>query len=266
MEEICNLSSRDVKCLCVTDDAAGLAGFIEAKPFPDWGNWYETLKKGCRLKLSIFEPGLLDPDLPTLFFDLDTMILGDIAELVKELEKTGGLYMCRGHFIPLWRILGAIKKVVKEYYYYGNSPILAFYPKDFEGLVKDFKREFEYVRWRGITLKWPLDRICKTDERFISYFARGRVRVFPKHLAVKFTTEYMTPFVDLSQLIIKLPWVKRRRKSQVALTFSGHVLKPSLVKDIKNGTKVASRHYKMTWNFPEFSAYWMRMEVSQEDA
>ena len=264
--EICKLSSRDVKCLCVTDDAAGLAGFIEAKPFPDWGNWYETLKKGCRLKLSIFEPGLLDPDLPTLFFDLDTMILGDIAELVKELEKTGGLYMCRGHFIPLWRILGAIKRVVKEYYYYGNSPILAFYPKDFEGLVKDFKREFEYVRWRGITLKWPLDRICKTDERFISYFARGRVRVFPKHLAVKFTTEYMTPFVDLSQLIIKLPWVKRRRKSQVALTFSGHVLKPSLVKNIKNGTKVASRHYRMTWNFPEFSAYWMRMEASQEDA
>ena len=265
-EEIRKLSTREIKCVCVTDDAIGLADFIEYKPFPVWGGWYETLKKGCRLKLSIFEPGLLDRDLPTLFFDLDTMILGDIAKLVKELEKTGGMYMCRGHFIPFWRFLSAVKKVVKDYYYYGNSPILAFYPKDFDCLVEDFKREFEYVRWRGITHKWPLDRICKTDERFISYFARGRVRVFPKHLAVKFTTEYMTPFIDLSTVITWLPWVKRRRKSQVALTFSGHVLKPALIKDIKNGTKVASRHYRMTWNFPEFSAYWTRMEVTQEDA
>ncbi len=263
--EILKLSSRQVKCVCVTDDAEGLANFIDAKIFPDWGDWYETLKKGCRLKLSIFEPGILNPNLPTLFFDLDTMILGDIAELVKELEKTGGMYMCRGHFIPFWRILGAVKSIVKDYYYYGNSPMLAFYPKEFEGLIEDFKQEFEFVRWRGITRKWPLDRICKTDERFISYFARGRVRVFPNELAVKFTTEYMTPFVDLSKFITRLPWVKRRRKSQIALTFSGHVLKPSLVKDIKNGTKVASRHYKMTWNFPEFSAYWMRMEVPKED-
>ena len=263
--EIRTLCSRDVKCVCVTDDEQGLAEFIEAKGFPEWGDWYETLKKGCRLKLSIFEPGLLDPDLPTLFFDLDTMILGDVAELVKELEKTGGMYMSRGHFLPLWRILGTVRKLVKNYYYYGNSPMLAFYPRDFEGLVADFKREFEYVRWRGITHKWPLDRICKTDERFISYFARGRVRVFPQHLAVKFTTEYMTPFVDFSSTVSRLPWVQKRRKSQVALTFSGHVLKPSLVKDIKDGTKVASRHYRMTWNVPQFSAYWARMEVPQED-
>ena len=265
LNEIRRRSSRKVKFVCVTDECRGLAKFIETKQFPFWGDWYETLKKGCRLKLSIFEKGILDPDLPTLFFDLDTMILGDVAKLVRDLEKTGGIYMCRGHFLPLWRILGLTKLVVKNYYYYGNSPILAFYPKEFIGLVEDFKREFEYVRWRGITHKWPLDRICKTDERFISYFARGRSKVFPKHLAIKFTTEYMTPFFDFSSFVTRMPWVQKRRKAQVALTFSGHVLKPSLVRDLTCGTSVKSRHYRMTWRFPEFSDYWKRMEHAVED-
>ena len=262
--EIRKFSSRDVQCVCVTDEENGLANFVQAKPFPDWGDWYETLKKGCRLKLSIFKKGMLDPDLPTLFFDLDTMILGDVSDLLVDLEKTGGMYLSRGHFLPLWRIMGPVKKLVKEYYYYGNSPMLAFYPKEFDGLYEDFCKEFEYVRWRGITHKWPLDRICKTDERFISYFSRGRSRVFSKRLAVKFTTEYMTPFYDLSFLISKLPWVRKRRKSQVALTFSGHVLKPSLVRDMTLGTRLQSRHYRMTWNFPEFSDYWKRMEQNSE--
>ena len=44
-EEIRRLSTREIKCVCVTDDAAELADFIEYKPFPDWGGWYETLKK-----------------------------------------------------------------------------------------------------------------------------------------------------------------------------------------------------------------------------
>ena len=266
LSEIHRLSSRKVHFICVTDEPEGLAKFIEIKPFPDWGDWYDTLKKGCRLKLSIFEKGILDPDLPTLFFDLDTMILGDVCKLVSCLEKTGGMYMCRGHVLPLWRILNVTKFLIKDYYYYGNSPMLAFYPREFAGLVDDFKSEFEYVRWRGITHKWPLDRICKTDERFISYFARGRTRVFPKRLAIKFTTEYMTPFWDVSLLVSRLPWVQRRRKSQVALTFSGHVLKPSLIKDITCGEKVQSRHYHMTWDFPEFSEYWKRMENTINDA
>ena len=258
--EIRKLCSRDVKCVCITDDASGLVEDIVTHPFPDWGDWFEALKKGCRLKLSMFHEGLLDPDLPTLFFDLDTMILGDVAKLVAPLETTGGMYMSRGHFIPFWRFIGLPRIFVRNYFYYGNSPMLAFYPRDFVGLIDDFKKEFSYVRWRGITHKWPLDRICKTDERFISYHARDRVRVFPKHLAIKFTTEYMTPFFDMTQKLGKLPWVKRRRASQVALTFSGHVLKPSLVKDMKQGQKLTSRHYRMTWNYPEFAEYWTRMD------
>ena len=55
-EEIRKLSTREIKFVCVTDDAAGLADFIEHKPFPAWGGWYETLKKRCLFKLSIFEP------------------------------------------------------------------------------------------------------------------------------------------------------------------------------------------------------------------
>jgi hypothetical protein len=34
-----------------------------------------------------------------------------------------------------------------------------------------------------------------------------------------------------------------------------------LVKDMKIGTPVISRHYRMTWNFPKFSEYWSDMEL-----
>ena len=255
------MASRNVRFVCVTDDPEGLGDFIDVQPFPDWGDWYETMKKGCRLKLSIFVPGVLSPDLPTVFFDLDTMILGDVAKLVADVEKTGGMYMCRGHYIPWWRAMPLARLLAKNYYYYGNSPIMAFYPREFAGLPDAFKKEFGYVRWRGITHKWPLDRICKTDERFISYFARGKTRVFPRALASKFTTEYMTVGWDYSAFICRLPWVQARRRSQVALTFSGHALKPSLVKDMKIGTPVTSRHYHMTWNFPKFSQYWSDLEL-----
>ena len=263
--EIKRLCSREIKGVCITDDGDGLDEDISVKSFPDWGNWFDTLKSGCRLKLSMFAETLLKPDLPTVFFDLDTMILGDIAKLVEPLEATGGMYMSRGHFIPFWRVLRVPKFFVKDYYYYGNSPILAFYPSEFTGLIEEFKKEFSYVRWRGISRKWPLDRICKTDERFISYFARGRTRVFPKHLAVKFTTEYMTPFADMTALVSKLPWVKKRRAMQVALTFSGHALKPSLVRNMTEGDKLSSRHYRMTWRYPEFSRYWNNMALFKDE-
>ena len=45
-----------MRFVCVTDDPEGLGDFIDVQPFPDWGDWYETMKKGCRLKLSIFVP------------------------------------------------------------------------------------------------------------------------------------------------------------------------------------------------------------------
>ena len=75
----------------------------------------------------------------------------------------------------------------------------------------------------------------------------------------------MTPFFDFSSFVTRMPWVQKRRKAQVALTFSGHVLKPSLVRDLTCGTSVKSRHYRMTWRFPEFSDYWKRMEHAVED-
>ena len=133
--------------------------------------------------------------------------------------------------------------------------------KKFDLVTNVFPRSFPKGQSVEIIRTEALDRICKTDERFISYFARGKTRVFSRALASKFTTEYMTVGWDYSAFICRLPWVQARRKSQVALTFSGHALKPSLVKDMKIGTPVTSRHYHMTWNFPKFSEYWSDMEL-----
>ena len=143
---------------------------------------------------------------------------GSITQLQKpEMEKTGGMYMCRGHYIPWWRAMPLARLLVKNYYYYGNSPIMAFYPREFAGLPDAFKKEFGYVRWRGITHKWPLDRICKTDERFISYFARGKTRVFSRALASKFTTEYMTVGWDYSAFICRFGFVEMSDGAEAAI-------------------------------------------------
>lgn len=236
--------------VCITDQPAGdYDGRVLVKPFPEFAAPFETLKSACRLKLAIFARGMLEPGLPTIYIDLDTMIRGDIQRLADQLMRQPGLYMLQNHFVQWWRLRQYVKLVAPERYYFGNSSLLAFIPEQFHFIFDDFNR-------RMTSPPNPLPKYLKSDERFISYSARDSVRVFPRRLAVKFAEEYMAPAAFLEEIRKRLPWVIARRRSFVAVTFVGNDFKPARLAALRKGDIVRYGRLTQRWDNDDFRDYW----------
>lgn len=242
-------TDASIRFICVTDmDNGPLDEAIIAKPFPSFDHPFDEMKKGCRLKLSVFADGILDPDLPTVFLDMDTMVIGDVKRLAGA-AAPGELAMMRNHYIQTWRWPTWLRLTVGKRYYFGNSSIMAFRQRDFAALFSSFNSEL------AATIG-PVPKHLQSDERFISYFARDRVRVFSNRDAVVFSHEFMAPFLALAQTRSRLPSVKRRRSQLVAVTFVGDDVKPRYIADLKTGDVVTHKGQKMLWNQPHYSDYW----------
>jgi hypothetical protein len=236
--------------VCITDQPAGdYDPRVILKPFPAFSAPFETLKRACRLKLAIFAPGLLDPDLPTIYIDLDTMIRGDVQRIADELQRHPGVYMLQNHFIQWWPLGRYVRLVAPERYYFGNSSVLAFVPAKYGFIYEEFNR-------RMASPPEPLPKYLKSDERFISYIARDTVRVFPRRLAVKFAEEYMAPAAFLEEVRKRLPWVAARRRAFVAVTFVGNDFKPERLAALKKGDVVHYGKLTQRWDNDDFRDYW----------
>lgn len=260
-------TAEEVRCVCITDDGAGLDPEIRIAPFPDLGVPPEFLATGCLLKLSMFARGVLEPGLRTLYFDLDTAVLGDAGRLAACLDRARGLYMLSNHYVRHWRLRPLLRHVAPESYYFGNSSVLAWYPEDYHVLVDDFARDIPAVRAEAERTGRPKPKQYRTDERWISYRARNTVRVFPDRLAARFQDSYMTPWFWSSALRDRLPWERRVRASRVALTFSGKDNKPDRLARIADGDVVQKGGLKTRWHYPELSRYWSELrERSQSEA
>jgi hypothetical protein len=82
-------ASTDIRLYCMTDDRAGLAPGIEVLPLQDEpfhaALFAEMAKRGLQApfrKVSLFRPDLTDaPEAPLLVFDIDVVIVGDVAPL-----------------------------------------------------------------------------------------------------------------------------------------------------------------------------------------
>ncbi len=223
---------------------------IDVRPFPRFALPFETLRRGCRLKLSVFAPGVLEPDLPTVYLDLDTVLRGDVARIGEQLQRKPGLYMLPNHYVQFWRIQKYLPAIGIHKYYFGNSSVLAFHPGRFHFVFDAFNR-------LASELKSPYPRYLSSDERFISYIARGHVRVFPKRLVVKFAEEYMLPFLFLEEARSRLPWVAARRRDLVAVTFVGLDFKPARLAALKDGEIVRYKRLKYRWRSNEYQTYWL---------
>jgi hypothetical protein len=245
------LTAEPVKFVLVADSVdPELDPEIEVKPFPQFPVPFDMLKAGCRLKLAMFAPGILEPGIPTVYFDLDTVIRGDIARIAETLEQRPALYMLQNHYVPFWRIQKLVTAVGSEAFYYGNSSIMAFYPERFTSI---------YERFCALISTAPretLPRQLKSDERFISWAAKGEVRVFPKNIAVKFAEEYMAPWPVIEEVRRRMPWVSKRRSELVAITFVGPSVKPSELAKLKEGDIVRYRHFRYRWHPDTFRDYW----------
>ncbi|WP_141100627.1 hypothetical protein [Roseateles aquatilis] len=248
--------SRPVRFVCISDrPAAAYDPGVDGRPFPAFARLLPSVGWGCFLKLSIFAPNLLDPDLPTIYLDLDTIVRGDIARLTDELTRHGGLLMLRNHMTPTWRLPFPLWPGA---YYFGNSSVMAFRPGEFTHIFERFNEaSLEDARGR-------VPGHLRTDDRFISRAARGRLRVFSTGLAVKFAQEYVSAWPAWQRVKSALPWVRRRRRDQVAVTFAGSAFKPERLAMVEPGEVLHHKGRRVYWATPEFSDYFraLREEIT----
>jgi hypothetical protein len=244
-------ASCDVRFVCVTDDdQANFDPEVVTKPFPTFTAPLSHLKGGCRLKLSMFAPGILQEGVPALFLDLDTLVRGDVARVRDHITNYGGIHLMRSHYLQWWKVQKWVGPAIGNKYYHGNSSAVGFMPENYYWLFDQFNKT---------VVGDPNENLSKTlgvDDRFISCYCRETLRVFPTSLMVKFSGEYMSPFHAAESFRSRLPWVRARRQGQVAVTFAGNDLKPDKLVSLGQGDEIRYKWLKTRWNYEEFQEYW----------
>ncbi|SLN52972.1 hypothetical protein PSA7680_02761 [Pseudoruegeria aquimaris] len=245
--------------VCLTEDGAGLDDRIETIPFPDLGLPLETLtsRGGSLPKMGIFKEGILHDGYETLYIDLDSAILGDVQDMADCLKRRRGLYLLQRHVIPYWRFQGLVDKILPERFYLGNTALMAFYPEDWRFMAEKVREEYPAIHMAKAEKGTPMPKLyAGGNEYLISAWAGRSLRVFPKGVAVKFTQEYMAPFIWAARLKDHMPWIKARRARQAAVTFHGEPLKPKYLVNMKEGDYIGFKHHHTRWHYPEITDYW----------
>ena len=78
---------REHRFICITDNPEYIGPGIETAELPDMGLDLAQQRHGCWPKLSIFKPGVLPPDEPTLYLDLDVMVRKDLDAFFTQIEE-----------------------------------------------------------------------------------------------------------------------------------------------------------------------------------
>ncbi|KKL50310.1 hypothetical protein LCGC14_2306770 [marine sediment metagenome] len=260
--EVARHTKSPHRVICYTDDATGIEPPVEVRAFPEFGVPLAQLtsRGGSLPKMAMFMEGQLTPGVETIYLDLDTSVLGDVARLAACLKETRGVYFLQRHAVPYWRARGVVDRLAPERYYLGNTAIMAFYPEDTYPIANFFLQKYNgYLAGDGSVTEAERKLFDGGNELMVSEKARGLTRVFPRDMAIKFTQEYMSPVLKLAELKNRLPWVAARRARQVALTYHGEPLKPERLMEKQVGDLVTSKHHKTIWRYPEISDYWTRV-------
>ncbi|MCO6185498.1 hypothetical protein [Rhizobium sp. L1K21] len=250
-DSIRKYATEEVRFCCITDDVDGqFDPQIRIERFPDFPQPMNVMTDGCVAKLAIYQKGLFEPGVPVIFFDLDTMIRGDVARLAKVVRKRRGINMMPNHHIQFWKIQNYVRPILRGKYYFANSSLMGFFPEDawfvYDEMMRIYAEPME-VRPKKYA----------SDERFVSSQATHLVKVFPDTLAVKFADEFIfTRWTFLEKLRNHVPWVARRRKGLVAVTFVSDSLKPQKVAALKKDDIVYYKDRPHVWRELEYSDYW----------
>ena len=153
-------------------DYPGLDPRVEVRALEDpWGR--APVKKRMLTKMVIFEPGQFDAEVPVLFFDLDTMVQGDVAPLARHAAERGGLWACRASWAlarPLLALLGRLTGGRQGARY--NGSVYGFLPGAVAEAYARFRADLETVL--DTQDPWPKRFNC--DDRWLSARARPLMR------------------------------------------------------------------------------------------
>jgi len=221
----------------------GLRADAITRDFPPFFLNPQFKKGGCHAKLAMFEKGVLPEDLPSIYIDLDTIVLGDIGAALRLMDTRQTVAMLPSAIIPfgpmgraLWKWTG------KKRYARGNSSMVVFHPAECHYVAETFRSLFAQYPDFGF-------RPMVADERFISWVAQPHMKKLPKTLIVKFPGEFMFPWRWWLYAKAQLPWVRARRASLAAITLNGLLIKPEMLVTLQDGEVVMdNKSRQMVWS------------------
>ncbi len=224
----------------ITDrERPGLDPCVQTVPFDPWYLKALFRTRACQAKLVMFEKGVLPEDLPAVYIDLDTAVLGDLTRAVDLMDSPERILMLQSVVLQFgWMGRLVYRLTNKKRYARGNSSVVVFHPAHSHFIAESFRRLYDAHGGAHF-------RPMIADERFISWAAQERIERLPKSLALKFTNEYMHPLKALLYLRGALPWVKARRAAPVAVTLPGPVVKPDELVTFRDGMEI--RDWKRRW-------------------
>lgn len=172
--------SRPFRFVCVTDDSAGLKDGIEAVPLPDDPGVIGRKWPNIFVKLCLFKNGFADLKGPTLFLDIDLLVVGSLDRFFDYKP---------GEFCIIHNWVERRKNLFRRLPDIGNSSCFRFEAGKAGGVYEYFlsQKDLPEEKWRftkgsqkfqtrammhvGSVNWWPDDWVCS--------FKRQCVPVFP---------------------------------------------------------------------------------------
>ena len=210
---------------------------------PDFYRQSQFMRGGCHAKIAMFEPGFLQNDVPAIYIDLDSAILGDLGRALS-LRKGADRIMMLHHlyvpFGPLGRFLH--RRTQGRKYARGNASMVVFDPDQSSYIDAAFKDQYQQNGLDG------LDALS-SDEQFISWSAQMKIQTIPSRIIAKFHYEFMSVIPGWPLIKAQLQWVRAKRRNLAAVTFCDEASKPEYLLQLHDGQKIMDRRYRrLTWS------------------
>lgn len=172
---------RPFRFVCVTDEAEGLMPGVEAVPFPEAPEGWTRKWPSIFVKLMVFKDGFADLRGPTLFLDIDQIILGELDAFF-DYEP--------GRFCIIRNWIERRKQIFRKIPPVGNSSCFRFeagssgavYEKFLEEMDTVFDQRLYRTEQAYMTHAVGLENISWWPDDYVRSFKRSCARIFPLNL------------------------------------------------------------------------------------
>lgn len=238
----------------------GLDARAEQVSIPQFYLRPEFLTGGCQAKLCMFEAGLVPDDMPALYLDIDTVVLGNIARFLDLMPRRETVAIFQSALLPFGALARAIHRWTNgRKYARGNSSIVVYHPAVCGHVAARFR---EMVEAYGPNGRRPM----VADERFLSWANQANMRAIPRHMAVKMPTEVMLPWRWLIYLRGAMPWVHRRWGRLLAITLPGVEIKGETLLSLPDGAEIVDRkNRRLIWSERAIGPLKAKIETNYRD-